>query len=431
MVPNGWKHSSFKDLIRLYRGSSPRPIVTYQTDSDEGVNWIKIGDTSDRGMIINSTSEKITLEGAKKSRKVSRGEIIVSNSMSYGKPYILNIDGYIHDGWFVLREYEEHLERNYLIQLLGSEYVQRQYKRLAAGGVVTNISSDLVYSVEVITPPLSEQKKISEILSTWDKSIEATEQLLENSRKRKKVLMQKLITGCKRTGPIQSNRVSHGGFIASKLGPLPTDWSLSLISQVAWFQEGPGVRTDQFTKTGVKLFNGTNIQNGQIELDNTNTYISPKEAYGGYAHFLVDAGDLVIACSGVSVDKFEEKVAFLKEEHLPLCMNTSTMRFKSLDSNILDIRFFAEFLKSECFKNQIRRQATGSAQLNFGPSHVEKCLIPLPPFEEQKFIAEVLSYSNREIESLQNKLSKLRFEKKALMQQLLTGKKRVKVEEVA
>ena len=198
MVPNGWKQKSFKDILKLDRGSSPRPIVNFMTDSDDGVNWIKIGDTKGEAAFINSTKEKITKEGAKKSREVSKGEIILSNSMSYGKPYILNIDGYIHDGWFVIRNYEQNLDKGYLIQLLGGEIVQRQYKRLAAGGVVTNISSELVYFVKVNLPPLPEQRKIAKILSTWDKAISTTERLIDNSKQQKKALMQQLLTGKKR-----------------------------------------------------------------------------------------------------------------------------------------------------------------------------------------------------------------------------------------
>jgi type I restriction enzyme S subunit len=200
MVSNSarWKEASFREVLKLDRGSSPRPIVNYVTDSFDGVNWIKIGDTKSRDLYIDSTKERITPEGAKKSRRVSKGEIILSNSMSFGKPYILNIDGYIHDGWFVIRKYEEHLKKEFLIQVLSSELIQRQYKRLAAGGVVSNISSDLVYAVKIKLPPLPEQKKIAQILSTWDQAITATERLLENSQQRKKGLMQQLLTGKKR-----------------------------------------------------------------------------------------------------------------------------------------------------------------------------------------------------------------------------------------
>lgn len=193
-----WESQLFKKILKLDRGSSPRPIVNYTTESEDGVNWIKIGDTKGDGLYINSTKEKITPEGAKKSRKVSKGEIILSNSMSYGKPYILNIDGYIHDGWFVIRDYEKHLDKSYLIQILSSELIQRQYKRLAAGGVVSNISSELVYSVKIDIPSIPEQQKIAAVLINADKEIELLEQQLADLQQEKKALMQQLLTGKKR-----------------------------------------------------------------------------------------------------------------------------------------------------------------------------------------------------------------------------------------
>lgn len=110
-----WKKCRFKDVVRLFRGSSPRPIIEYlTTDNEEGVNWVKIGDVPTSGRIITSTEEKITKEGAKKSRHVYVGDLILSNSMSYGLPYIMGIEGCIHDGWFVLRDYEQNFNKDYL-----------------------------------------------------------------------------------------------------------------------------------------------------------------------------------------------------------------------------------------------------------------------------------------------------------------------------
>jgi type I restriction enzyme S subunit len=153
-----WEEDIFKHVVKLQRGSSPRPIVKYITKSEDGVNWIKIGDIVSGKNFIESTEEKITQEGSKKSRKVNTGDIILSNSMSYGKPIILNIDGYIHDGWFVIRGFEDNFDKAYLLQVLGSEWIQRQYKRLAAGGVVNNISSELVNSVKINLPTKPEQQ---------------------------------------------------------------------------------------------------------------------------------------------------------------------------------------------------------------------------------------------------------------------------------
>jgi type I restriction enzyme S subunit len=308
----------------------------------------------------------------------------------------------------------------------------RQWKKFAASSRKDpNITREDVCGSEVLLPPLPEQRKIAKILSTWDKAISTTEKLIETSKQQKKSLMQQLLTGKKRLVDGSSFRKVREGFAVSKLGELPDDWNVELISKHYWYQEGPGVRKHQFTESGVKLFNGTNIQHSRINLANTSTYVSSDEAYGAYNHFLADSGDLVIACSGISVDRFDEKIAFINKEHLPLCMNTSTMRFKVKSETTACLTFMRYFMMSDLFKNQIRRQITGSAQLNFGPSHMAKCFIPLPSLEEQKKIASVLSCADKEVDVLEAKLAHIKQEKKALMQQLLTGKRRVKVDEVA
>ena len=167
-------------------------------------------------------------------------------------------------------------------------------------------------------------------------------------------------------------------------------WEMVKIPDVLFFMEGPGVRNTQFTTKGVKLLNVGNINDGLLNLDSTTKFISEAEAYGKYKHFLVEEGDLLIASSGIVVDNFHNKITWAKAEDLPLCMNTSTIRFKTLDSNILDISFFSYFLKTKLFTDQLRKLITGSAQLNFGPSHLKQISLPLPPIPIQKRIAEIL-----------------------------------------
>jgi type I restriction enzyme S subunit len=162
------------------------------------------------------------------------------------------------------------------------------------------------------------------------------------------------------------------------------------LPEILFFQEGPGVRKYQFTNNGVKLLNGGNINNNNLDLSTTDKFISFDEAYGRYKHFLVDEGDLVIASSGVVVSKFDGKIAFVSKENLPLCMNTSTIRFKNLSEDI-DLRYVYFFLKSKLFKSQIQRLITGSAQLNFGPSHLKKIFISYPQIEDQIRIAAILT----------------------------------------
>lgn len=188
-----WSQVEFSNYIKLYRGSSPRPINNYLTKDAKGVNWIKIGDTKHAtNSVIDRVEEKITREGAKKSRKVTKGELILANSMSFGKTYELAIDGYIYDGWFVLREYEEHFNKSFLLQLLNSEYMQKQYQRLAAGGIVQNISSEIVYKTKLCHTLPSEQEKIASCLSALDETITAQIAKIEQLKLHKKGLMQEL-----------------------------------------------------------------------------------------------------------------------------------------------------------------------------------------------------------------------------------------------
>mgnify|MGYP005802010139 CR=1 FL=1 len=180
-----------------------------------------------------------------------------------------------------------------------------------------------------------------------------------------------------------------------------------LFSEVVWFQEGPGVRNTQYTDSGVKLLNVANLVDGRVDLSNTDRYISEEEAYGKYRHFLVDNGDFIIASSGIKVEYFDKKMGFVSEAQLPLCMNTSTIRFKVLDKNILNIRYFMYFLKTDQFKQQLSREITGSAQLNFGPSHLKKMHLPLINLTKQHQIVATLDKVTELISKRRQQLDKL------------------------
>ena len=179
------------------------------------------------------------------------------------------------------------------------------------------------------------------------------------------------------------------------------------LPEVVWFQEGPGVRNTQYTISGVKLLNVANLVDGKIDLSTSDRYISEEEAYGRYKHFMADEGDLIIASSGIKVEYIDKKIGFIHKEHLPLCMNTSTIRFKVIDDKELNIKFFMYFLKSNEFKHQLFRHITGCAQLNFGPSHLKKMIISYPPLPEQSRIVEELDLLSNIIEKKRQQLSEL------------------------
>lgn len=163
-IPANWRYVCLGDLLFVARGGSPRPIQAYLTEDADGINWIKIGDTEINGKYICSTKEKILKEGIKKSRLVKKGDFLLTNSMSFGRPYILKIDGCIHDGWLVLSDENKCFEQDYLYWLLSSPLVFVQFSGMAAGGVVKNLNIDKVKSTVIPLPPVEEQQRIVERL---------------------------------------------------------------------------------------------------------------------------------------------------------------------------------------------------------------------------------------------------------------------------
>ena len=159
-IPNSWCWSRLGDINNIARGGSPRPIKDYLTDDKNGINWIKIGDTTREGKYIDSVKEKIRPEGMKKSRFVHKGDFLLTNSMSFGRPYILNVDGCIHDGWLVISPIGEVYTSDFLYHLLSSSFAFEQFTNVASGGVVTNLNSDKVADTIFPVPPLAEQQRI-------------------------------------------------------------------------------------------------------------------------------------------------------------------------------------------------------------------------------------------------------------------------------
>ena len=181
-------------LMTIVRGASPRPIRAYQTSDPDGVNWIKIGDVSPESKYIVQTKEKITLEGAEKSRWVKEGDFILSNSMSFGRPYILRISGCIHDGWLLLSEFDAALERDYLYYILCSQLVQEQFIAVASGGTtVDNLNIEKVSKVQIPFPPLTEQQRIVEEIESIEAQIEDSEKKISAIPAQKEAILKKYL----------------------------------------------------------------------------------------------------------------------------------------------------------------------------------------------------------------------------------------------
>jgi type I restriction enzyme S subunit len=173
----GWAINRLGDLCSIARGGSPRPIEKFLTAAPDGINWIKIGDATASDKYILKTKEKIIPEGAKRSRVVHDGDFLLSNSMSFGRPYIMRTSGCIHDGWLVLTDYASRLDQDFLYFVLGSQHIFRQFDRLAAGSTVRNLNIELASRVIFPVPPLKQQQDLAKRFDTISFEIKKLESI--------------------------------------------------------------------------------------------------------------------------------------------------------------------------------------------------------------------------------------------------------------
>ena len=187
-----WEERKLGELVIIERGGSPRPIDAYITDAQDGLNWVKIGDAPEQGRYITHTEEKIKPSGLSKTRQVFQGDLILSNSMSFGKPYIMGIQGCIHDGWLLIRNNQNVFDLKFLCQMLGTEQMLAQYRQLAAGSTVNNLNKELVSNAIVKVPRKAEQEKIGTFLESIDNVITLHQRQLTQLQAVKKFMLQNL-----------------------------------------------------------------------------------------------------------------------------------------------------------------------------------------------------------------------------------------------
>lgn len=190
-----WEQRKFGETVLIERGGSPRPIDDYITNDADGLNWVKIGDAPEQGNYITKTAEKIKPSGLSKTREVHPNDLILSNSMSFGKPYIMAINGCIHDGWLLIRDTQEVFDLKFLCHLLGTTQMLSQYKAMAAGSTVNNLNKELVSNTNVMYPKKEEQAVVGKCFEVIDSLITLHQRKLEEMKKYKKALMQLLLTG--------------------------------------------------------------------------------------------------------------------------------------------------------------------------------------------------------------------------------------------
>jgi type I restriction enzyme S subunit len=187
-----WDVEILGDLSTVVRGGSPRPIDGFLTTAANGLNWLKIGDVDKEAKYVTKTQEKIRSEALSKTREVHPGDLILSNSMSFGRPYLMKIKSCIHDGWIAIIELLEQVSREYLYYLIFAPTSQSYFLNNAAGSGVLNLNAEIIRALPVAYPSLPEQQRVADCLSSLDELITAQSQKLDALKIHKKGLMQQL-----------------------------------------------------------------------------------------------------------------------------------------------------------------------------------------------------------------------------------------------
>ena len=266
-IPDSWEWVKLGDICDVARGGSPRPIKSFLTEDENGVNWIKIGDTDKDGKYINSTKERIIPEGVSKSRIVHKGDFLLTNSMSFGRPYILNIDGCIHDGWLVISPIGQVFDKDFLYLLISSTYAYEHFTDKASGSAVSNLNSDKVADSVFPLPPLTVQRKIVQCYEKFSTFIDDLDREKEFLLKDIKLAKSKIIELAMQGKLVpQDPSDEPAADMLKRVNPkatiitdnphypqLPNNWVLTDIKSVSEYGSGETISIDHISDEDVNV----------------------------------------------------------------------------------------------------------------------------------------------------------------------------------
>lgn len=404
-IPKRWYKCIVADVAEVSRGASPRPIENYLTSNVSGVNWIKIGDAPRNGNRIRRTAERITPEGALRSVIVRAGDFILSNSMSFGRPYVVDIDGCIHDGWLKLSKFTRSADPEFLVYLLSSRAITSQYESLAAGSGVKNLNKEVVSKVALVLPQLAEQRAIAEVLSGFDEHLANLDELIAKKKAIRDGALEELITGRTR--------------IADYKDPWVTRSARELLSDVITGGT-PSTAIDEYWNGSIPWLSSTEIYQRMVSRPTRS--ISEKGLENSSAQ-IAPAGSVLIALAGQG--KTRGTSAFLTRD---MALNQSLAGLVANETELH--REYLLYMLIHRYE-ELRGLSSGDG----GRGGLNKTLLwnlwfTLPSnLQEQCAIAEVLLGMDEEIRLLEEERAKVERLKSGAMDDLLTGRVRLPIEE--
>jgi type I restriction enzyme S subunit len=378
-IPKHWQEKSLGEIFTIERGSSPRPIEDFITNDENGINWIKIGDTKNVVKYISKTKEKIKPEGAKRSRMVYEDDFLLSNSMSFGRPYIMKTTGCIHDGWLVIRK-NENIDNNYLYYILSSSFLYQQFSNLAKGSTVKNLNIEAVKQAVIRFPPLPEQQAIVAKLEELLSELENGKQQLLIAQEQLKVYRQSLLKWT-----FEGNLTNKN----IKDGELTKGWkSVSVIDIVEKGKHslkagpfGSSLKKEFYVQKGYKIYGQE-----QVIIDDAffGDYYINEEKYLELKSCRIKPFDILISLVGTV-----GKVLILPENAQEGVINPRLIKI-TLDKEIYLHKFFKYYFESSYVKNFYSAKAQGTTMdvLNLGI--IKTIPFPIPSLKEQQLIVDEL-----------------------------------------
>ena len=395
-----WEQRKFSELVTIERGGSPRPIDKFITNDENGLNWVKIGDAPEQGNYITQTAEKIRPEGLSKTREVHPGDLILSNSMSFGRPYIMAIDGCIHDGWLAIRDTKKNFDLKFLCTLLGTDGMLNQYKAMAAGSTVNNLNKELVGGTTVAFPMVEEQIKIGDYFTTLDHLITLHQRKCEQTKKLKKYMLQKMFP---RNGA-KVPEIRFDGFTY--------DWEQRKLGELGSLKNGMNFSKEAMGH-GFHFINLQNIfGNNVIDVNKLELADATEKQLLEYSLL---KGDVLFVRSSVKLEGVGE-AALVPETLENTTYSGFIIRFR--DEYGLNNDFKKYIFGTQKVRNQIMAQATNSANKNISQGVLENLTFEVPSFDEQAKIGEHFSNLDHLITLHQRKCDELKKMKKYMLQNM-------------
>lgn len=395
-----WADSVLGERSEVLRGGSPRPIDGYLTTDPAGLNWLKIGDVEKGSKYVTHTEERVRRDALSKTREVNPGDLILSNSMSFGRPYILQIKSCIHDGWIAVTEIGGEIDSNYLYYFISSAGSQAYFEDNAAGGGVRNLNAEIIKALPLAYPRKQEQQKIAECLSTLDELIGAERQKLDALKAHKKGLMQQLFPREGETRP----RLRFAEFQDA------SDWEGRNLDQLVSFQSGgtPSKADPVFWNGAVPWVTAKDMK--QLWLDDAEDHISAASVDDGAK--LAPSGSLLLLVRGMTLLK-DVPVCIVRRE---MSFNQDVKALRPADG--VDGLFLALLLTGS--KDRLLAMVTvaGHGTGKLDTDELKAMALVLPSPAEQHHIADCLSSLDDLITAQGTKLEALATHKRGLMQQL-------------